>query len=179
MRQSKRTTISIPPDLKARMDAVDEPVNWSAIACQAFEAKLAEITKRRGAMDMKEVAMRLRVSKRKNEAVQYQEGFEVGRRWAMNQAEADELERLADLHLHAQTIREWQTLFYEYRNDASSAAERLAKVILGEDGEPGRAEAREFWENVLGKREAAVPSEFVRGFAEGALEVWDEVQGEL
>ncbi|MHC4179286.1 MAG: hypothetical protein ACYSWU_17370 [Planctomycetota bacterium] len=38
------TSISVPPDLKRRMDKVKEPVNWSAVACQAFEQKLAEIS---------------------------------------------------------------------------------------------------------------------------------------
>ena len=48
MAKHARTTISVPSELKARMDAVDESVNWSAVACQAFELKLAEITKRKG-----------------------------------------------------------------------------------------------------------------------------------
>jgi hypothetical protein len=33
-----RTTVSIPVSLKARMDAHEPPINWSAIACRAFEA---------------------------------------------------------------------------------------------------------------------------------------------
>src|SRR6516225_5119268 len=49
MPKHARTTITVPPDLKARMEAVEESVNWSAIACQAFEQRLAEITRRRGA----------------------------------------------------------------------------------------------------------------------------------
>ena len=38
-----RTTISVPADLKGRMNKVKEDVNWSALACQAFQGKLAEI----------------------------------------------------------------------------------------------------------------------------------------
>ncbi|KKL87683.1 hypothetical protein LCGC14_1932280 [marine sediment metagenome] len=38
-----KTMISIPHDLKCQMANVDEYVNWSAVACQAFQAKLAEI----------------------------------------------------------------------------------------------------------------------------------------
>src|SRR5690242_4321225 len=97
MANTVRTTISVPNDLKARMDACGEPVNWSAVACRAFEEKLAEITRRRGAKSMKEVAMRLRASKRRSETEVYNEGSEAGKDWAMHRAEADELERLATL----------------------------------------------------------------------------------
>jgi hypothetical protein len=45
MAKHARTTITVPADLKARMEAVGEPVNWSAIACQAFEQGLAKIAR--------------------------------------------------------------------------------------------------------------------------------------
>lgn len=35
-----RTTISIPDDLKKRMDRVKGPINWSAIAAEAFAKKV-------------------------------------------------------------------------------------------------------------------------------------------
>ena len=38
-----RTTISIPDDLKKRMDRIKGPVNWSAVAVAAFEQRLVEI----------------------------------------------------------------------------------------------------------------------------------------
>lgn len=40
MSKSVRTTISIPGDLKAAMDAVEHPVNWSAIAAEAFKREI-------------------------------------------------------------------------------------------------------------------------------------------
>jgi hypothetical protein len=44
-----RANISIPDDLRHRMDEVEgERINWSALACQAFESKLAEIITKRG-----------------------------------------------------------------------------------------------------------------------------------
>lgn len=49
-----RTTISLTEDLKRRMSDVEEVVNWSAIACRAFEEKLVEITaKKQESMDAK------------------------------------------------------------------------------------------------------------------------------
>ncbi len=177
MKKYSRTTISVPADLKARMEAVEESVNWSAIACRAFEQTLAEITKRRGARNMKEVAMRLRASKRKSETEQYNEGFEAGKTWAMNQAEADELERLVDLR--EKNITNWDVLFDQYDSNAYSVAEQMAFTILGKDAEPGRPEAREFWERAIGEDAVSSPPELVRGFIEGALQVWEEVADDL
>ena len=38
-----RMTISIPKELKKQMDAIEEPVNWSAVATASFRAKLVEM----------------------------------------------------------------------------------------------------------------------------------------
>ena len=38
-----RTTITVPGELKKRMKRAGSKVNWSAVACEAFETKLAEI----------------------------------------------------------------------------------------------------------------------------------------
>src|SRR4051794_17293907 len=97
MGKTVRTTISVPAELKARMEAAAEQVNWSAVACQAFEAKLAEIITRRGPRDMNDAITRLRESKRRADEAAESEGSEDGRRWAMEEAEAVELERLEAL----------------------------------------------------------------------------------
>jgi hypothetical protein len=59
MRRTVRTSISIPPALRTRMKAVEQPVNWSSVATRAFEAKLAEIEARKGIGDAKVAAVRL------------------------------------------------------------------------------------------------------------------------
>ncbi len=43
-----KMTIYVPDELKGRMDEV-EGVNWSPLACQAFESKLAQVITKRGA----------------------------------------------------------------------------------------------------------------------------------
>jgi hypothetical protein len=175
MAKHARTTITIPPDLKGRMEAVEEPVNWSAIACQAFEQKLAEFTKRRGARDMKEVADRLRASKQKHESVQYNEGQEAGRQWAKDQAEAGELillERWRD----SCRSGEWSDCFATDGRSAYAASEHFVFRIWPEsDG--ARGDAQNFWEQQ--GCEDHPQDEFVHGFADGALEVWDEVKDQL
>lgn len=42
-----RMTISVPGNLRERMQAVTEDVNWSAIASRAFEAAIAQIEARK------------------------------------------------------------------------------------------------------------------------------------
>ena len=79
MSKHARTTITVPADLKARMEAIEEPVNWSALACQAFEHKLAEMIKQGGPKNMTDVVARLRASKDRLESEQYQAGQEPGK----------------------------------------------------------------------------------------------------
>src|SRR5260370_8114024 len=78
MAKSYRTTITIPSDLKARMDAIGEEVNWSAVASRAFEARLAEIISKRGAKKMEDVVTRLRASKNKAQDEAKTRGIEAG-----------------------------------------------------------------------------------------------------
>jgi hypothetical protein len=184
MAKHARTTITVPPDLKARMEAVEEPVNWSAIACQAFEQRLADITRRRGAKDMRQVVQRLKASRDRVGSDRYREGSEAGKAWAMSHAEADELARLSDLYeTHERDGSGWDGFFTG--GGAYSPAERLAFVILGEEREGDRSTAAEFWERYADvspsrrRQEGDLFDDFVRGFVDGALGIWDEVKDEL
>ncbi len=177
MARHARTTITVPPDLKARMEAVEEPVNWSAIACRAFEQRLAEITKRRGARDMQEVINRLRASKQKPEDERYNEGREAGQEWARNQAEAAELIRLEKLREHS-GASDWEAFFTTGEREAYGVPQHFVFQVFPEwDG--SREASRDFWETQAGDDNGYPDDAFVRGFAEGALEIWDQVKGEL
>jgi hypothetical protein len=79
------------------MDRADEQVNWSAVACRAFEEKLAEIALKRGRKTMDDVIQRLRASKVRGSDPVYWDAHAIGRRWAETTAEADQLERLERL----------------------------------------------------------------------------------
>jgi hypothetical protein len=161
MSKHARTTITVPPDLKARMDAVDEPVNWSALACQAFEQRLAEITKRKVITNMTDVVNRLRASKRTFEDHKYQEGHDAGKRWASNNAEAAELMRLAAWHhLH---------------QPHCGPVDFTSAVWPEHEGDTDIADA--FWYPHADDRSPT--GAFVRGFADGALAIWDEVKDKL
>jgi hypothetical protein len=157
------------------MDAVDEPINWSAIACQAFEAKLAEIIKKKGAKDMKEVVARLRASKSRVGDEQYNVGLEAGQEWASTEAEADELMRIGRWR-GSVSGDEWDWQFATPENSAYGAGERFVFMVWPEhDGD--RQMANEFWER-QGYEEHPL-DKFVHGFADGALAVWNQVRDQI
>ncbi|MBU1702315.1 MAG: hypothetical protein KJ970_12030 [Candidatus Eisenbacteria bacterium] len=177
-----RTTISVPADLKRRMDKVTEPVNWSALACQAFQGKLAEIASKKEKKNMSDVIERLRASKRSSDSECYKDGYAAGQEWAKNRAEARELERLDSLQarLAHEPSYGWNEYFdSDYGSSAYGLGERLY-FDLDPEYNGDRSAAKDFWECVVGEKISSdLPDEFIRGFAEGALSIWNEVQGKL
>lgn len=103
-----RTTISVPRDLKRQMDAVKEPVNWSAIACRAFEEKLTEIATKKEEKTMFDIIQRLRTTK---PDLIYQQGQADGRRWASEQAQYEDLLSLEQLYDKKREGRDWEKFF--------------------------------------------------------------------
>jgi hypothetical protein len=91
------------------MDAVKEPVNWSAVACRAFEDKLAEISIKKEEKGIDDIIQRLRASK---PDLIYQQGQEDGRRWASQQAEYEDLLRLEQLHARKRAAGDWEKFFH-------------------------------------------------------------------
>src|ERR1051325_2917552 len=150
-----RTTITIPPSLKKQMDAVKEDVNWSAVACRAFEVKLGEIATRKVEKNMETVIQRLRSSKFKHEDKTYNDGKKSGRSWATYQAEyahLRELQKLRDnagralIGLKNETRPDWETWF-----DPRSG-EKLAEVLLeAEPGYSSSSDLRAFWFGAVGE----------------------------
>lgn len=175
MAKTVRTTISLPKDLKHRMRDVEEVVNWSAIACRAFEEKLVEITAKKQEKTMSDIIARLSVSKRRNDNNRYNGGFAAGERWAMHVAEADELQRLENFQ---------QELGFDFEDDGRSAyssSERFVFVIRPET-DSDRKSASAFWEEHWEEQEHSgeQPQDIlVRGFAEGAFDVWMRVKDDI
>src|SRR4051794_9968380 len=94
-----RTTISVPQDLKRRMDRV--AANWSAVAGEAFEEHLKHTPTPRKqqeapTMSDDDAIERLRRLKAVGEADARtaEPGFDAGRRWAMGDVHPAELARL-------------------------------------------------------------------------------------
>lgn len=91
-----RVNLSLPDDLKARMDGLNQ--NWSEVAKAAFE-HVVELEELRASGNEHEAGLqRLREEKRKNGARQEAEGERQGRSWALETATFDQLEQAAMLY---------------------------------------------------------------------------------
>lgn len=151
-----RINISIPDELKERMDAI-ENLNWSAVAAQAFEVETRR-HQRIVNMEQAQIVDRLRASYEKRHVVEHDNGHQHGVKWAAEIAEADELMWLAD--------------------NQDGAAEALMQSSHL-DGTPfENIDLEEFW--LWQVRAERLPSRaFADGFVTGAIEVWETVEDEV
>lgn len=171
-REYGRTTITVPCELKQQMKQVGDYVNWSSVACEAFEEKLSNLTHQEEIHEIDQVVDRLRklnAERESNPAVV--KGVEAGKRWAMNLATPAQLDAL-DSFRHEVSESEWRDLFQDRRG-----LRELAFRLMGTRAEPKRGAVRNFWDQVLTERPDG--TEFFAGFAEGALEVWSAVKDRL
>ena len=173
---SVRTTISLPDDLKARMDAVTEQVNWSAEAAKCFEKVLGGIAARKSQKDYSDVIARLRASKMKSEDENYDAGHAAGIFWAENNASYPELKRAVDYdtdQIGGQWLAPWR------------GCDWIAFALLGLDVQEllndeleERSDA--FWAPAGGAQSVdSMGNEFLIGFIEGAVQVWNQVRNQL
>lgn len=175
-----RTTISIPDDIKAKMDQVEEPVNWSGLAAAAFRSKLSELAGRRRTEDLQGVVERLRASRLLEGTGRLRAGHEAGTRWGSGAASVSQLRRLeAAFHPDVITIQDWVA---EYQ--AGSYAYRLGEClafVIDPDRDGDQGAAAEFWREALRDAGDVTPDlvddpEWVIGFVEGARDLWRRVQ---
>jgi hypothetical protein len=173
--------ISISPDLNASMSMHTEE-NWSAIACRAFEQRLGELADQKKEKNMEDVIARLKASKQKSGGKLFAAGQKLGYAWARDVASARQLARLGSFceQCGFQGPR-WESQFARRDSGAFNAADRLAFVILGDVGNR-RQESTVFWDEAIGLdqyKSDLTNAEFLRGFAEGALDVWEQVESKI
>ena len=177
MKTTIRISISVPLALKARMDNVDQEVNWSAVATRAFDAKLGEIASQRVLKTMSDVIDRLRASKAEHEDEDIQIGRDAGREWAEHLAEYKELKILAEIS--REHDGDGIELHFGDTPSHQGPGERFFFAIHPDENS-SRAEVRDFWESALGdEAKGAESAPFVVGFAKGAVEVFEEVKDQL
>jgi hypothetical protein len=126
-----------------------------------------------------EVVDRLRASLRDHKKERFEDGRTIGRRWAAEDAETLELMCLAKER--SRLGGNWDVVFEAAGNGPYSIGEQFVFWIRPECAEDCDA-AHAFWNSMLCEHcveEATSDAAFVRGFAEGALEVWQEVQARL
>jgi hypothetical protein len=170
-----KITIYVPDELKSRMDGA-EGVNWSPLACSAFEQKLAEIISRKEAKNMKEVVARLKASNTKARNSVGKLAFMEGENWAKKTAESDELKRLDTFvrnGMRAQLLGD--------NNSAWATGEQLYFAIRP-DHDGDRDSSREFWDQFSGldwDGDTDETEDALNGFTDRALSDWDAVNDQL
>ena len=183
-----RTTITVPFELKKRMKKVRGQVNWSAVACEAFEAKLEELGPVEEITSIEDAAKRMKaIDERESRQGFDENGKSAGIQWAMNYARPNQLRRIEEFKA-SMAVELWEDLMC-----SREGAIELAKLIEPRAQEPGPSNQRtrrrgprghsrghrplEVWRSILENRPDH--PRFFLGFAEGTLEVWDQLKGEF
>ncbi|MFK7766662.1 MAG: hypothetical protein AB8B55_05530 [Mariniblastus sp.] len=104
-----RTTITVPFELKKRMKKLRGQVNWSAVACEAFELKLEELGPVEEIETIEDALKRMKTLNEHASPVPDETGKSAGKHWAMNHAMPEELKRIED-YKSSMDERQWQDL---------------------------------------------------------------------
>jgi len=124
---------------------------------------------------------RLRASKLANQGGLFNEGFEAGQEWAKNRGEAWELINLEQFHdeIRLEQQYDWDWFFSDEgsQDQVYTTAESLYfKIDPDQDKE--RSSAREFWAGIT-EDDKDDKNDWLRGFAEGALAIWEAVKTQI
>ena len=179
MSKSFRTTISVPADLKARMNAIDQDVNWSAVACRAFEKKLAEVITKKRSRQMNDVITRLKASKQETEDARSKQGWSEGEEWAKLNASYAQLERLDKL----KDEPEIDIMTQEHDGTSAYGPAELLFFAIEPESDGDREAALNFWNLVNGDypdtKEFIGSQVYLLAFCEGACSVYAQAKDQL
>ena len=110
----------------------------------------------------------------------FDQGYEVAENWAAHSASAAKLERMKAFldRLNAMAPQERDDWF-RVRGNHKPWVE-LVRIIEGNRNLPVVPYVNEFWRALLGDLfSEASSSKFLRGFVEGAVDLWAKVQPQL
>lgn len=173
-------SVYVNEDLKGRME-LEEGENWSKVAAAAFEKRLADLIDRKKVDDMTAAIQRLRASRNEYKEAINMDSFRVGKRWAAEAASFVQLKRLSELSSRLDGVSPiaWIDFFDDSNESNPAPAVTFACEVEGL-GEIDWDAARDFWANVIELQGGRLPdSDFVHGFAEGALEFYDAISDKL
>ncbi|WP_275782487.1 hypothetical protein [Pararhizobium gei] len=167
-----RMTISIPDELKNRMDAL-EGVNWSAVAKRAYEIEV-EVKAQTKGDDMSGMVERMRAGKVRKEMQERPEWVATGRRWAVEDAEYEQLSAIAKIDLDG--------LEHDPRAaDDNDARHFLGSIAFALYGECDDFEINEAFLLITGddfdSRKASTRT--LVWWVEGAQQAWNEVKEKI
>lgn len=161
-----RISIYIPDDMKARMDKASDDVSWSAVAQRAFSVELDFVESVKEIKTMSDVIERLRTSKQRFAQNELSRAREAGVEWAKKRAQFNELRQIA----------RFDTVGLDMLSGEEAAAYVVNFVIGGDHfDESDLAYFFGIDEDALD----SITPEYVEGFVEGAVAVWEEVEDEI
>jgi hypothetical protein len=174
-----RVNISVPRGLKKRMDAAKKPVNWSAVAAEAFEDMLLKLESTKEVVTMDDVIGRMIAAEALDSKQDYLEGEQAGEGWAKKRARPKQLRGLAKLAGKAPDALTWQLGVFRDEMHRGLAFE-LYRVLHPTEEVRGSDVVR-FWEQALGRggAERIEGYDFAYGFVQGALDVWERVEAHI
>jgi hypothetical protein len=168
-------TITVPADLKARMDDAGAEINWSAVASRAFEERLTEIASSRKEKTMNEVVQRLRGSLKTEENRSFQMGRNDGRRWAEDLAEVHHLWTLENLSKKLPEKKDWEDALKKHKWNFDWLWWEFDPQFRNH---PALKKFEDQFRMADDDRAINLPS-YVHGFVEGGLSLWREVKDKL
>jgi hypothetical protein len=154
-----RMSISLPRELKARIDAIGNRVNWSRLAQQVWERAAAEPME---GGTMNEMAQRLKASKAQCEERETALGHRCGKGWAEAVASYEDLKAVT------KALETWNNNVPVADNITALLSEEVTEAIA------------QYYSEQKGQRNLGQPSpEFAYGFVDGAAEAFDAVAAQL
>jgi hypothetical protein len=176
-----RVNVSVPKKLKERMDAEKGAANWSAVATEAFEAKLLELASQREATSMEEVIARMKAAEELDNKENYQKGRKTGETWLRKHARPKEIRSLAKACNRETPERNPECLLGEWASSWNKGIAGGLLDLIEPTKEHDEREVDVFWEGALGdnNREGIDDFEFAHGFVDAALELWEKIESEL
>jgi|GEM_PF-3946631 len=184
---SVRVNISVPAELKQRMEALAEKtsVNWSQLACDAYEAKVAEQSGKVDEMTLDDLISRVRVSKKHTTDEKYRRGVELGKKWVTVSFGHEDFLRLEEF-VTSQTEDDWKDLTNTKGSQKISA--RLLRM-LDSGGTLSEGAKSNWMADVPHISEVGVPRgssqdlrnsiPFLRGYCAGAMEIWSQIKDKI
>jgi hypothetical protein len=150
-------------------DCGDE-VNWSAVAARAFQAEVARLGTQKRSVDIDSVVARLRATDNPTRSELFEAGRLQGEKWAQRQATANQLRALHVKSREARAksganVENWLSVIDNKR----PAVDVLSQIVGIEEKANRSSEAQALMKS----------SEFVHGFAAGALHIWKQVARRL
>jgi hypothetical protein len=131
-------------------------------------------------MSTQEVVQRLKAAQEKEDQMERDEGKAAGRKWAERTATPKELRRVAEyIDRCEQDNTPWHDVDFPGWMAPFGATDYFVFAIRPQDKDDRDAPGQ-FWEEALGDDAHRIEdSDFLRGFGEGAVEVWNEVSAQL